>query len=82
MVGCSEGMAYFPCGFLWWRLWIYSGFDPFFSLFGIWAIPGDVPFVFSMKEAILSSLFLVLVPAPISALTVCSAFGLLLVRVT
>ena len=41
-----------------------------------------MPFLFSVKEAILYLLFFVLVPAPISALTVCSAFGLLLVWVT
>ena len=75
---CSEGMAYFSCGLLRRRLRICSALDSFLGLLSVRAIPGDVPVVFSMKEAVLSSLSLVLVSVPVSTLTISLAFGLFL----
>ena len=71
-------MAHLSCRLLWRRWRICSAFDPFLGLLGIWAIPGDVPFVFSIEETILPSLpwFLVFVLAFL--LIVFLAFVLLL----
>ena len=71
-------MVHLSCGLLWRRWPICSAFDPFLGLLGIWAIPSDVPFVFSMEEIILSSLLLVLVSIPFLALVISLAFGLFL----
>ena len=73
-------MVHLSCGLLWRRWWICFGFDPFLGLLGIWAIPGDVPFVFSMEETILASLPLVLVSILVPALAISLAFGLFLRR--
>ena len=71
-------MVYLFCGLLWRRWQICSAFDPFLGLLGIWAIPYDVPLVFSMKETILHSLPLVLVSIPVPTLAISLAFGLFL----
>ena len=71
-------MVHLSCGLLWRRWWICSAFDPFLGLLSIWAVPGDVPFVFSMEETILPSLPLVLVSIPVPALAISLAFGLFL----
>ena len=71
-------MAYLSCGLLWWRLRICSAFDPLLGLLSIWAIPGDVPLIFSMKEAVLPSLLLVLVSILVLALAISLAFSLFL----
>ena len=73
-------MVYLSCRLLWWSLWICSAFDPFLGLLGIWAIPSDVPFVFSMEKIILPSLLLVLVSIPVPTLAISLAFGLFLRR--
>jgi len=73
-------MVYLSCGLLWRGLQICSAFDPFLGLLGIWTIPGDVPFVFSIEEIILPSLPLVLVSILIPALANSLAFGLFLRR--
>jgi len=44
-------------------------------LLSVWAVPGYVPFVFSMKETILPSLSLILVYVPIPTLAISLAFG-------
>jgi len=54
--GCSEGMVDFFCGLLWWRLRVCPVLYPLLSFLHVWAISGDVLFVFFMKEAILTSL--------------------------
>ena len=69
-------MVHLSCGLLWQRWRICSAFDPFLGLLGIWAIPSDVPFVFSMEETILPSLLLVLVSIPDPTLAISLAFGL------
>ena len=61
---------------LWWRLLICSAFDPFLGLLGVWAVPGYVPFVFSMKETILPSLPLILASVLIPTLAISLAFEL------
>ena len=55
-----------------------STFDHFLGLLGIWAIPGDVPFVFSMEETILPSLPLLLVSILVPTLVISLAYGLFL----
>ena len=71
-------MVHLSCGLLWRRWQICSAFDPFLGLLGIWAIPGDVPFVFSMEETILASLPLVLVSILVPALAIFLALRLFL----
>ena len=71
-------MIHLSCGLLWWRWRICSAFDPFLGLLGIWAISGDVPFVFSIEEIILPSLPLVLVSISVPALANSLVFGLFL----
>jgi hypothetical protein len=56
LLGCSEGVVDFSCGLLWRRLRICPIIYPFLGLLRIWAISGDMSFVFSMKEIILPSL--------------------------
>ena len=56
-------------------------FDPLLGLLNIRAVPGDVPLIFSMKEAVLPSLPLVLVSILVPALAISLAFGLFLRRV-
>ena len=73
-------MVHLSCRLLWRRLWVCSIFYPFLGLLGIWTIPGDVPFVFSIEEIILPSLPLVLVSILIPALANSLAFGLFLRR--
>ena len=55
---------------------ICSAFDPFLGLLSIWAIPGDVPLVLSMKEAVLPSLLLILVSILVLVLAISLAFEL------
>jgi hypothetical protein len=76
--GCGEGMIYLSYGLLWWGLRVCSILYPLLSFLCVWAIPGDVPFVLSIKETILPSLFLVLVLDPFLPLTISLAFVLLL----
>ena len=71
-------MVDFPGGLLWRRLRVFSAFYPFLSFLRIWAISGDVPFVFSMKETILPLLSWFLVSVPVLPLIVFLAFVLLL----
>jgi hypothetical protein len=52
------------------RLRVSSAFDPFLHFLGIWAISGDMPFLFAMKEAILLALPLPWIFVPISPLAV------------
>ena len=66
---------------LWQRWRICSAFDPFLGLLGVWVVLGCVPFVFSMKETILSSLPLVLVFVLVPTLAISLAFGLFVGRV-
>ena len=60
-----EGMVDLPGGLLWRRLRVCPVFYSLLGLFRIWAISGDVPFVFSMEETILPLLpwFLVFILA-------------------
>ena len=80
LLRCCKGMVHLSCGLMWRRWRICSAFDAFLGLLGIWAIPGDVPLVLSMKEAVLSSLPLVLVSVLVPALAITLAFGLFLRR--
>jgi hypothetical protein len=48
--GCGEGVVYLSCSLLWRRLLVSSILYPLLGFFGIWAIPGDVPFVLSVKN--------------------------------
>ena len=66
---------------LWQRWWICFAFDPLLGLLGVWAVLGCVPFVFSMKETILSSLPLVLVFVLVPTLAISLAFGLFMGQV-
>ena len=74
----NEGIVDLPSGLLWRRLRVCPVFYPLLGFFCIWAISGDMPFVFSMEEIILSSQpwFLVFVLALL--LIVFFAFVLLL----
>ena len=61
----NEGMVDLPSGLLWRRLRVCPVFYPLLGFFCIWAISGDMPFVFSMEETILPLLpwFLVFILA-------------------
>ena len=74
----NKGVVDFLGGLLGRRLKICPIFYYLLGFFRIWAISGDMPFVFFMEETILSSLpwFLVFVPALL--LIVFFAFVLLL----
>jgi hypothetical protein len=50
-------------------------FDPLLHCFSVWAIPGDMPIVFSKEEVVLLPLPLFLVFVPISALAVVGPLG-------
>ena len=65
-------------GLLWRRLRVCPVFYPLLGFFSIWAISGDVPFVFSMEEIILPSLPWLLVFVLAFLLIVFFAFILLL----
>ena len=49
-------MVDLPSRLLWQRLRVCPIFYPLLGFFCIWAISGDVPFVFSMEKTILPSL--------------------------
>ena len=74
----NEGVVDLPSGLLWHRLEFCPAFYPLLSFLRIWAISGDVPFVFSMKETILPPLLWFLVFVPVLPLIVFLAFVLLL----
>ena len=57
----SEGMVDLPGRLLWQRLRVCPIFYRLLGFFRIWAISGDVSFVFSMEETILPSLSLFLI---------------------
>jgi hypothetical protein len=73
-------VVHFPSGLLRWRLRLFSTFYPLLRFLRIWAISGDVPFVFSMKETVLPPLSCFLVFAPVLPLIVFLAFVLLVRR--
>ena len=54
--GCGKCMVDFSYGLLWQRLRVCPVLYPLLSFLHVWAISGDVLFVFFMKEAILTSL--------------------------
>jgi hypothetical protein len=75
--GCGEGMVHVPCYGLWRRL-CCSALDSFLGFLGVWAISGDVPLFFSMKETVLLTLSLLWIPALVFPLVITSALVLLL----
>jgi len=74
----NEGVIDLPGGLLWRRLRICLVFYSLLGFLRIWAISGDVPFVFSMKKAMLPSLSWFLVFVLALPLIVFLAFVLLL----
>ena len=73
----NKGVVDLPGGLLWRRLTIFPIFYSLLGFFCIWAISGDVPFVFTMKETILHPLSWFLVFVLVLPLIVFLAFVLL-----
>jgi hypothetical protein len=49
-------VVYLPWCLLMRRLGVCSTFDPLLRLFSVWAIPGDMPLLFSVEEIVLLTL--------------------------
>jgi hypothetical protein len=49
---------------------VCSAFDPLLCFFSFWAIPGDMPLIFSIEEAVLLTLPLFLVFIQVSTLAI------------